>query len=136
MKHYITLSLLFIYSLTAVVPSVLLDEVWKVSSLVRHFKEHQQENPNMGFVDFLQLHYSQDFAAHQSSHDHSKLPLKDHHAACANVVIALLAPDIDFNLTFLPSKKTFFVKKQGFPLRNERFSSSSLFDIWQPPKLV
>jgi hypothetical protein len=134
MKNKMALLLLFIYSLVAIVPSVLLDEVWKVSSLVAHFQEHKAENPNLTIVNFLKLHYSQDFQAHESKHDHSKLPLKDHNAACASAAIAIPASNIDFSTAFLPYKTLFFLKKQGFPRHNEHFSVASLFDIWQPPR--
>jgi len=47
-----------------------LDQSAKWGQVIQHFHQHQQENPDLGFIDFLSMHYGAG-SDHQKHHDHS-----------------------------------------------------------------
>ncbi len=67
----LSITLLFLY----VSVQSPLHELVKLPSLVSHFIEHKNTNPNISFYDFIADHYGN----HETSEDfkHNKLPFKD-----------------------------------------------------------
>jgi hypothetical protein len=132
MKQFTAISLLFIFSLTTLVPSTMWGDIGKIANLIEHYKEHKKADVNISFWAFLDLHYGSDFQKHQTAHDHSKLPLKSaHHAANSLILLS----DIYQSTLNIASKSVVPEKKQSLPSFNQSFISRSLTDIWQPPRI-
>jgi hypothetical protein len=78
MKNTIAKFLLVLFLFSALVPAQAKEELAKLPGLLEHFKEHQAESPGISFFYFWKMHYGEGFAQHQTDHDHSKLPGKEH----------------------------------------------------------
>ena len=66
--------MLFALLANAVKPDLLL-QLSKIPSLVAHYHHHiYDENEQIGFLDFLALHYDQN-SSHRSAENHDDLPL-------------------------------------------------------------
>jgi hypothetical protein len=131
MKKYLSISLLFIFSLTALVPPTIWNDMGKIANLIEHFQEHKKEDASISFWSFLTLHYGKDFQKHQTAHDHSKLPLKNTHPT-ANALV--LVSDFTQPILSLSPKLVVPKKKKTKLYFNQHFISRNLTDIWQPPR--
>ncbi|HEY0976720.1 MAG TPA: hypothetical protein VGE21_04565 [Flavobacteriales bacterium] len=58
---------------------VLMPDAVRLPTLIGHFLDHRTRTPEMGFVDFLELHYADQ--EHQENGDatHEHLPFHHHH---------------------------------------------------------
>jgi hypothetical protein len=106
-------------------------QVLRLPTLIHHFQEHQQEDPESTFFDFLAIHYSPEINHPDDEHkDHENLPFKTvdfsvlqvikiiHHSAES---FELLQPEVEgIKLAFSPFN----------------FYSVYLSNIWQPPRCV
>ena len=125
----IAIFLLITYLLTA----SQLSELFKLPILADHFIEHQDENPNLSFIDFIRIHYMQDVGFDDDFDKDTKLPFKSHSSChCSN--ITFLQPVAIFELPQrialpLGQKSTNF----GYHFS---FSTNFLISIWQPPKFI
>ncbi|GIV43263.1 MAG: hypothetical protein KatS3mg035_0386 [Bacteroidia bacterium] len=106
-----------------------LHEMFKISAFIEHYLEHKQSDDNLDFLDFIQLHYSNEH--HADKHHKNKLPFKHHHD------FSFTAKVLKTNFSKLFSTDFFSFKyiKNVFVINNEN-RNSSLFNstIWQPPK--
>jgi len=127
------ISLLFVYLFAVLVPASVKDELGKLDQLIAHYIEHKAETPELSFFSFIQLHYGEEFAEHQSDHNHADLPGKEspdhaHALACGCYLPALPA---QCALAFgLPA----FAKHIPFPAGDQLISSLYASGIWQPPR--
>ncbi|MFN3405331.1 MAG: hypothetical protein ACK40G_14620 [Cytophagaceae bacterium] len=99
-------------------------ELSKIPELCRHYQSHIQENEQLGFVEFLVMHYLD--SEHSSKENHSELPYFSHF----HTVSPLLVSFFEIKLEYVPS-----------PVRNEAFNqnesssySGFVHSFWQPPK--
>ncbi|MCU0345614.1 MAG: hypothetical protein MUC59_01640 [Saprospiraceae bacterium] len=120
--------LLFLFLFGMLVPGQAQEELTRLPALLQHFQAHKSQHPTTSFVDYLQLHYGDDFAQHRSAHDHSKLPMKsgDHHLH-APVPVVLPKP-IEIILQAVP------IGTQPIVFKDQAAPKSFLTDIWQPPR--
>ena len=97
--------------------------------LVQHFFEHQAENPDLGIMGFLQLHYSYNLSGHDQ--EDQKLPFKSHpEMAYSTVGIHFgLAQNLKFWQFKEASQKTIV------PFAEFLYQSEYLSKIWQPPRV-
>jgi hypothetical protein len=99
--------------------------------LIHHFFDHQEQEPDETFADFLNEHYSN----HQNHsdndhHDHDNLPFKTTDCAAAHISLAFVNP-IQFSIS-----RPIIFYDIIFPIYNRAFYSSSVVcNIWQPPKI-
>lgn len=132
MQKNIAILLFVIFSLTALVPSTIWNDMGKIVNLLEHYQEHKNQDNTLSFWSFMQLHYGSDFQKHKTAHDHSKLPLKN---ATPSVCVFIIVYDIGystFNIsTFLAIPEQ---KKTVLPSYLHVFTSRHLSDIWQPPR--
>jgi hypothetical protein len=107
-------------------------EVLKLPLLVQHFAEHQQQHPNLTFLQFLQMHYLHD-NANVADHDTDlKLPFK--------------TMDVSSNpLEYFTNEMHYFIKQSIIPACTNVSHSSNytclifniyLHSIWQPPRSI
>jgi hypothetical protein len=75
-KSIIVIPLLFIFLLESLFPKGLaLVESSKMAKLVEHFQEHVLESGNeIGFAEFLWMHYNPNSDHENEEHHHEKLP--------------------------------------------------------------
>jgi hypothetical protein len=131
-KRIISISLLFIFSLTTLVPSTMWSDMGKIANLIEHFQEHKKEDSSISFWSFIELHYGSEFQKHQAAHDHSKLPLKNAHPSVSTHIIV---SDINYSTLNINSQLAVPEQKQSLPSFNQSFISRNLTDIWQPPRV-
>ena len=116
---------LFIFSTTE------LAELFRIPALLIHFVEHQEESPDISFIDFLHIHYNKELADHhpdKASDAHQNLPFNGSHVTT----------------TFFVSSHSYMVKfknmqegdpKLAFQSSDDPYSKNSyLSSIWEPPK--
>jgi hypothetical protein len=125
--------LLFFFTVSALVPSTVWQDMSKIADLIEHYEEHKAANANLSFWSFMALHYGADFQAHQSAHDHSKLPLKNTHTTFVNVLIVGISEAHTFNLDVY-TELVLPEKKRVLSTFSQSFMSRNLTDIWQPPR--
>ncbi len=65
-----------------------LEQILKFPKLVDHFLQHRSQNNNLGFIDFLEMHYCTDSDA-KADDDDMKLPFKvmDFHIASHVLIV-------------------------------------------------
>lgn len=130
MHRFFAIHLLALFLFSALVPAQTKEELAKLPTLLKHYKEHQSETPGMGFFKFWKMHYSEDFAQHQSDHDHSGLPMK-HHCDHAHAAALALLPPSSFN-----TPRAFELTNHIQPLFiDQSYAFALLHDIWQPPRV-
>jgi hypothetical protein len=123
LKKFIAISLLAIY----LVSTTELHQLLKLPILIEHFKEHKAQDNDLSFLDFLSLHYSQEF-----DHDKTdnKLPFKSHSNCVSMSIVAFIAPPFVINL----AKPTFIEPKALSVFHKVIFKSTVISTIWQPPR--
>jgi len=124
LKKIVAISLLSLYLFSTTELSQLL----KTPVLIQHFVEHREENKHLTLWQFLYLHYATSHGEDADHHKDMQLPFKTHHnciAAFQNVVIpasnTIHNPVVD-------------LKKRLLHPDDQFISSSSLSNIWQPPR--
>ena len=125
---------LLLYLYIALTPVQVREELARLPELISHFTLHQSEDPRTGIVKFLSQHYGEDFALHQSAHDHSGLPGKNQHShdCSCTTGMAQLAPLL--TATLLPSSLE-WKRTHHFP-EEDLLPSSHPDNIWQPPRMA
>lgn len=128
MRQIIALSLLFLYLFT----STEISELLKFPILVQHYKEHQQEHPEITFASFVNQHYTQGDVNDVDRDQDLKLPYKSidfTHATSFTVLPTITS--LEFNEVI-----AFELLKAPTNYYNIVFSSDNFSTIWQPPKIV
>ncbi|MGN6265216.1 MAG: hypothetical protein ACTHM5_06060 [Ginsengibacter sp.] len=124
MKKIVAISLLSLYLFSTTELSQLL----KTPVLIQHFVEHREENKHLTLWQFLYLHYATSHGEDADHHKDRQLPFKTHHnciAAFQNVVV--------------PASNTIHnpvvtLENRSLHPDDQFISSSSLSNIWQPPR--
>lgn len=107
-----------------------LHQFLKLPVLFEHFREHRQEDPNLGFLAFLRMHYEKIVVDDDYKRD-QQLPFRD--ADCG--MIMALATDIPPQ-TIRIDKQQPGEFPQSFTVRRENvYTHLYLNDIFQPPRL-
>ena len=135
MMHKTGIALLLIYCCADFLPASFRAELCKLPWLVEHFFEHRSGSSELSFLDFIQLHYGEKYQAHESAHNHSKLPGKSgadhaHFMACGCNFSALPAA-LAFSLRMPVNMHRALV-----PADKQLHSSNLSSGIWQPPRQV
>ena len=94
-----------------------------------HLREHRQENPDLGLMGFIVLHY---FSGNPQDSDHERdeqLPFKSNDCVAAPSAVAILTVISFERLLDVPSNTT------NTSIYKSPFNPSSFqFTIWQPPR--
>ena len=127
MRRFLALFLTFIYINSATE----LHELVKLPVLLTHYMHHKEENKNLSFESFINLHYSDKKADNNEQDNHQQLPFKSHpEMAFATSFIALL-PSFEKLEIKVPNTQP---EKEIIISQNESYSTAYLSNIWQPPK--
>lgn len=127
LKKVIAISFLFVF----LCANTELHQLLRIPVLVHHFFEHNQQEPDETFADFLNEHYSgQQNDSDNDHHEHDNLPFKSADCATAHVLLAFVS-EAQFSIT-----RQVIFKDKISPIYNRAFYSSSVVNtIWQPPKI-
>jgi hypothetical protein len=130
MKVFLSVILTTLLLAESLLPMMDFHELSKFPALIKHFKQHQVENPGISFIGFLDLHY-QDTQHHQQDPlTHHKLPFSNHQSQNHNCIpVAFFIPPSSTNLSS-PVKQTEVV----LVTYHQPIASSYSTAIWQPPK--
>jgi hypothetical protein len=110
---------------------VQLYELLKINVLIAHFYETRQQEPNIGFFDFLVMHYITDDRNTQDNDRDSQLPFKSNCSLIANNSSIFLLSKYDESVAPLV-----IASKVDFPRYITPFISSSFCSlVWNPPRI-
>ncbi|MBI3232580.1 MAG: hypothetical protein HYZ42_00820 [Bacteroidetes bacterium] len=106
-----------------------LHEVIKLPSLIGHYFEHQKEDSQVSFNDFLALHYSDN--KHQSAnHQHEKLPFK------TELTLSVVFFDLRNEESSVVLSPLVVAEDHLFlDFESPIYSLNACSGIWQPPKI-
>lgn len=103
----------------------------KLPFLVQHYYQHREENKELGFIEFIENHYSEDVATHQDNQKHQHLPFK-----CHDDCIGISAPAIIGSSFCVFITAPLNEYQTYFPVQGQIIITSSyLSSIWQPPRI-
>lgn len=77
-------------------------QLFKLPKLVMHYEQHHKNNPSIGFVDFIAMHYWGDDGNPSDDNEDNQLPFKDIHYDTSFTSIAIMihetniAPEVNF----------------------------------------
>lgn len=92
-----------------------------------HYQEHRAENPEIGLLEFIVLHYYGPDANITYGHD-SELPFKD---KCPEVSLSIALPPEHIAE---PTPQVFVTARKDVMFKSPFIHSSFQFAIWQPPR--
>lgn len=119
----ITLSLQIGFSNTV------LQEVFNISYLIEHYKEHAEKS-NIGFIAFIQLHYTENEHQNEQNSKHNSLPF--HHPVTMASVVIFTIP----NAVAVKFYKKFKLITKHI-LKNDILLQDYLIAVlWHPPKFI
>lgn len=118
--------------LVATLPTCYLQQLVDVSALLDHYQHHVSEHENVSFVDFLVVHYSEQYH-HEDGDAHKEIPLSNSsHTNGSSIVVGFIPTTLLMNL-----EKTyvFFEKTKVPAIAHQNLTSDFFLSIWKPPKL-
>lgn len=127
------IALLLIYCCAAFLPASFKAELCKLPWLVEHFFEHRSASSGFSFLAFIQLHYGEKYQAHESAHNHSKLPGKSGSGQTLFIACGCNFPGLPATLALslrIPVPTCHSLVPIAKPLQSSNLSSG----IWQPPR--
>ncbi|GAB3568459.1 hypothetical protein GCM10027578_21000 [Spirosoma luteolum] len=127
MKVVLTLLLVTLVLGNSLIPGFGLDQSTRLAGLAHHYQQHRQEQPSLGFLDFLEMHYGPN-AEHQKhpNHSHSNLPAAGHAVAAFTPVPIRL-------LVSIPVQVVMLAKTACFRYAN-LYSFLGVFSLINPPR--
>lgn len=117
----ISLAVLYLFCATD------LSEMTKLPELHEHYQLHKEEKGDMGFLEFLGMHYMGE--AHEGDHDHH-LPFHDDVDQIIVHIPAITSTNIE------PEGKTVIIShSSSWPQVKDFLPSELSFEIWNPPRV-
>lgn len=125
MKQIVAIFFLTLYLFTATE----FKQLFKLPTLIEHYKEHQQKNKHISFFSFIKMHYSKGVLDDDYTKD-QQLPFK----TCCDIssCIAISTPPNNIELQEIVPHYTNL--KQDYLIKNITVFYSFTANIWQPPK--
>jgi len=125
-KHITASLLLAFYMLSATA----IYEVVKLPMLVEHYFDHSQEDQQIGFFQYLTLHYGIEDGTDKDAAEDRQLPFQSSEFFSTISFVSVNPPVINQSVRFTES-----ITDHDFLLSNEVFLPSAyLARIWQPPR--
>lgn len=104
-------------------------QLLKLPVIIQHFREHRQQNKDISFFEFLDMHYMHGSPKDQDYNRDMQLPFKktNHHL--------VTSPVTEPRFLFVPEPVPIAFKRQSFIIRNEDSAiPQHRPDIFQPPR--
>ena len=107
-----------------------LSQLLKFPEFVIHFFEHKEQNKDLTLWEFVNIHYAQGDVKYADYDKDMKLPFKTHDNCSAQMNV-----NVPPSFLIISNKPTYInASKNTFLHMKDRFISSYLSSIWQPPK--
>lgn len=108
-----------------------ISQIFRLPTLIHHYQEHQQQDPNSTIFDFLKAHYASTINHPDDEHkDHEKLPFKSADCSMMHVVKIIHPSSNNYELRLSEGISIKSIISQSF------FYNAYLSNIWQPPRWV
>ena len=112
---------------SSLLPGFGVDQSAKLVDLVQHYQEHRQTEPDLGFLDFMVMHYGAN-SEHQKhpNHSHQNLPSSSHSVPAytpSAIRLAAIFPE-----QFLTSTKADYFRKADL------YAFLTVFALINPPR--
>jgi hypothetical protein len=117
--------LLYLLSVTEI------HQLLKLPIVFEHYAEHQLEDPSIGFLAFLEMHYMHGGKQYDDYDRDMHLPFKTS-SDCVSNVMSLAQIPLPLNIDI--EKSITFLKKETYLSREVFTHTSYLSNIWQPPQ--
>ncbi|WP_019986745.1 hypothetical protein [Rudanella lutea] len=127
MKSIVALLLATLILGSSTLPIFSIDQSARWAQVLRHYEQHQQENPQLGFIDFLSMHYGAD-SEHQKhpNHCHHDMPLVGHS-------VPVFPPAI-LGFSASPLVQIIPLAQALFKRQNDLYSFLGVFSLINPPR--
>jgi hypothetical protein len=129
MRKYSAIFFLTIYLFSTTEAHQLL----KLPVVFQHYTEHQLEDKNISFIEFLEIHYMHGSPRDADYDRDMQLPFKSSADCVASISFASVPAFIEFDFE---RALVFSSEKKSFPIINQYLISSYLSFIWQPPRVA
>lgn len=106
-----------------------LHQLVKIPLLVKHFREHRQEDKNISFWAFMKIHYLEKMVKDTDFEKDQQLPLRD--ADCNLMVINSVCECQHTAIEITTPKEN---PRQFSDYKEENKPQFTAFDIFQPPR--
>jgi hypothetical protein len=124
---YITASMLLAFYMLSATD---IHEVIKLPMLVEHYFDHSREDQQIGFFQYLTLHYGIEDGTDKDAAEDRQLPFQSSEYFSSVSFVSINPPVINQSIHITES-----IADHDFLLRNETFLPSPYLDrIWQPPR--
>jgi hypothetical protein len=127
-KNAMIIGLCSILTLEALFPDVNLADLSNLSELADHFNEHRITSPEIGFAEFLALHYCDSNHLASTPADHQKLPFSKRQLH--RVFLQIFQEPVVIN----PHSGCAVVKKTEDVYRDTFLAREISSQVWQPPR--
>lgn len=109
----------------------IINEIIKISALIEHYHQHTEDNQDMTFFAFFDMHYLQETVHDADYEEDMKLPFKAEHKLLQHVQLNLILPSV---VRILPS---FIAHTTFISIPDVSARAVNIVDaIWQPPKFL
>jgi hypothetical protein len=127
MKSLIALFLATLLLGSSMLPVFSLDQSAKWAEVLQHYQQHRQEKPDLGFIDFMAMHYGAG-SDHQKHHDHShqNLPSVGHS-------VPVFSPQ-PLCLVSVPTIELVRITKATFSCKADLYSFQAISALINPPR--
>jgi hypothetical protein len=129
-QRLVIILLCFVFVVETISPSANLAELSHAADIWIHFKEHQQEHPEITFFEFLSLHYLDSDHIKTKSQEHQKLPFSKR-SLPSNASLQAV-PDAPRIYT-TPSRT--LVMTIAAVIYSDGCTPAVAKAVWQPPKI-
>jgi hypothetical protein len=111
-------------------PTVVVSECFKIGKLFEHFSTHQQQDPEHGLLDFIQMHYLQTGLPDEDHEQDQQLPFK---TIPSTPTIVMATPQL------FTRYKSIMTNPQNVNYKLCHFDGGEIIsfngEIWLPPKI-
>jgi hypothetical protein len=108
-----------------------ISQVFKLPNLIEHYFEHHRQNNDLGFFQFLAMHYGGDDGTDADDDKDSQLPCHNIHHNTLSVVCFHIAPGVPF----LDIVTNYNTKEYGKPLLTYLPQKHGL-SLFRPPQVA
>ena len=105
-----------------------LHQLLKIPILIEHYQTHQQQDPSLGFLSFLEMHYIGPFIVDDDYQQDQQLPFRNVNISLMGTNVFMSdSPDIE-----IEPITTISIEFNGF--KEIKIPQIASFDIFQPPR--
>lgn len=112
---------------SSLLPGFGVEQSTKLVELIQHYQQHVKDAPELGFVEFMVMHYGAD-SEHQKNPNHSH-----HNLPSAGHVVSVYAP-ITVRFGILAHNSIVLLSQTAFSRYTNLYSFQAVFSLINPPR--